>query len=61
MKGGPEIIKLLEESISSNFDITLVVNYSDLTPNPKATETIIKKWNYFKIKSFWAEPGWRRE
>ena len=49
----PETVKLLEESIINKLlDISLDNVFLDLTTRAKATKAKMKKWDYFKLKSF---------
>ena len=50
-----ETIKLLEENTGKNpVDIGLENISLDMTPEAKATKAKINKWDYIKLKSFWA-------
>ena len=49
----PEIIKLLEENISSKLlDVGFDNDFLDLKIKEKATKAKINKWDYIKLKSF---------
>ena len=49
----PEAIKILEESIGSNFsDISHSNIFLDRSPQAMETKTKINDWDYIKIKSF---------
>ena len=51
----PEIIKILEENLGSMlFDIGLSNVLKNLSPQARATEAKINKWDCIKLKSFCA-------
>ena len=50
----PETIKILGESIASNFsDFGHSNIFLDMTPKAKKTKAKINYWEYIKIKSFY--------